>query len=135
MAEELGERVRGTDPVVLAQVEAAVLPEAPSLSIRRLKDRLRQELAARDAAASNRRGESAQRAVNVRRRRLGDGIGELTAGMTDELAAACQATLDELAWRAKRAGDDRPIGMLRSGILADLVLRPWLVPDPVAATI
>jgi hypothetical protein len=54
MAEELGEKVRGTDPAVLAQVEAAVLPEAPSLSVRRLKDRLRQELAARDAAASDR---------------------------------------------------------------------------------
>ncbi len=53
--------------------------------------------------------------------------------MPDELAAACQATIDEPAWRAKQGGDDRPIGMLRSGILADLVLRPWLVPDPVAA--
>src|SRR3712207_6919874 len=51
--------------------------------------------------------------------------------MPDELAAACQATIDELAWRAHRAGDDRPIGLLRSGILADLVLRPWRVPDPV----
>ena len=55
--------------------------------------------------------------------------------MPDELAAACQATIDELAWRARKDGDDRPIGMLRSGILADLVLRPWLVPEPVAAHI
>jgi hypothetical protein len=53
--------------------------------------------------------------------------------MPDELAAACQATIDELAWRAKRAGDDRPIGMLRVGVLADLIQRPWLVPEPVAA--
>ncbi len=53
--------------------------------------------------------------------------------MPDELAAACQATIDEPARRTKTAGDDRPIGMLRSGVLADLVLRPWLVPEPVTA--
>src|SRR3712207_9441397 len=83
---------------------------------------------ARDAAGSGRRRERAHRAVTVRRRPVGDGVSELVAGMPDELAAACQATIDELAWRAHRAGDDRPIGMLRSGILADLVLRPWRVP-------
>ncbi len=134
-SEELGWEVRGTDPVVLAAVETAVLPEAASLSIRRLKARLRVELAARDAAASDRRRERAHRAVTVRRRPVGDGVSELVAGMPDEPAAACQAAIDELAWRAKTAGDERPIGMLRSGVLADLVLRPWLVPDPVAAQI
>ena len=87
----------GTDPQVIAAVEAAVLPEAPSPSIRRLQDRLRQELAARDAAASDRAREDAQRAVTVRRRPVGDGVSELIAGMPDELAAACQATIDELA--------------------------------------
>src|SRR3712207_693767 len=133
IAEELGWTVRDTDPAVIAAVEAAVLPEASSLSIRRLTARLRQELTARDAAASDRRRERAHRAVNVTRRPVGDGVSELVAGMPDELAAACQATIDELAWRAKKDGDDRPIGMLRSGILADLVLRPWLVPDPVVA--
>src|SRR3712207_8326940 len=88
---------------------------------------------ARDAAASERRRERAHRAVTVRRRPVGDGVSELVAGMPDELAAACQAVIDELAWRAKKAGDDRPIGLPRSGILADLVLRPWLVPEPGAA--
>ncbi|WP_100500567.1 DUF222 domain-containing protein [Geodermatophilus chilensis] len=133
ISEELGWKVRGTDPAVIAAVEAAVLPAAPSLPVRRLKARLRAELAARDAAASDRRRNRAHRAVNVTRRPVGDGIGELVAGMPDELAAARQATVDELAWRAKKAGDDRPIGMLRSGILADLVLRPWAAPEPVAA--
>jgi hypothetical protein len=133
MAEELGWKVRDTHPAVIAEVEAAVLPEAASLSIRRLTDRLRTELAARDAAAADRRREQAQRAVNVRRRPVQDGVSELIAGMPDELAAACQATIDELAWRAKKAGDDRPIGLLRVGVLADLIQRPWLVPDPVAA--
>jgi uncharacterized protein DUF222 len=132
-AEELGWTARDTDPAVIAAVEAAVLPEAAGLSVRKLKARLRAELAARDAAASDRRRERAHRAVTVKRRPVGDGVSELVAGMPDELAAACQAAIDELAWRAQRAGDDRPIGMLRSGVLADLVLRPWLVPEPVAA--
>ena len=134
-SEELGWKVRGTDPAIVAAVEAAVLPDAAGLSIREIKQRLREELAARDAAASDRHREKAHRAVNVRRRPVGDGVSELVAGMPDELAAACQATIDELAWRAKQSGDDRPIGMLRSGIVADLVLRPWLVPDPVVAQI
>ncbi|WP_100499145.1 DUF222 domain-containing protein [Geodermatophilus chilensis] len=133
-AEELGWPARDTDPALIAEVEAAVLPEAAGMSIRRLKERLRRELTARDAAASDRRREKAHRAVNVTRRSVGDGVSELVAGMPDELAAACQAAIDQLAWRAKKGGDDRPIGMLRSGILADLVLRPWLVPDPVAGT-
>jgi hypothetical protein len=133
VAEELGWKVRGTDPAVLAEVEAAVLPEAAGLSVRRLKERVRQELAARDAAASDRRRKSAHRSVNVHRRSLGDGISELIAGMPDELAASCQATIDDLAWRAHQAGDDRPLGMLRVGVLADLILRPWSVEEPVAA--
>jgi hypothetical protein len=115
LSEELGRPARGTDPAIVAAVEAAVLPDAASLSIRRLTTRIRQELAARDAAASDRRRERAQRAVTVRRRPVGDGVSELVAGMPDELAAACQATVDELAWRAHRAGDARPIGMLRVG--------------------
>ncbi|SDO71728.1 HNH endonuclease signature motif containing protein [Geodermatophilus sp. DSM 45219] len=133
IAEELGDKVRGTHPQVLAAVEAAVLPEAMSLSVRRLRDRLRAELAARDAAAVDRARARAQRAVDVRRRPAADGVSELVAGMTDELAAACQTVIDDLARRAKTAGDARPIGMLRSGVLADLILRPWAAPDPVAA--
>ncbi|MGY1682571.1 DUF222 domain-containing protein [Geodermatophilus sp. SYSU D01176] len=133
LAEELGWQVRGTDPAVLAAVEAVVLPQAADLSIRRLKARLRAELTARDAAAADRRRDRAHRAVTVRRRPVGDGVSELVAGLPDELAAACQATIDELARRARKAGDDRPLGMLRSGVLADLVLRPWRVPDPVTA--
>jgi hypothetical protein len=41
------------------------------------------------------------------------------------LAAACWSTVDELAWMARNDGDARPIGQLRSGVLADLILRPW----------
>src|SRR5918997_4781077 len=81
LAGELGEKVRGTSPQVLAAVEAAVLPEAAGLSVRRLRDRLRAELAARDAAAVDRARDRAQRAVDVRRRPAADGVSELVAGM------------------------------------------------------
>src|ERR687889_663644 len=40
-AEELGWTARDTDPAAVAAVEAAVLPEAAGLSVRRLKERLR----------------------------------------------------------------------------------------------
>ena len=110
-----------------------MLPEAAGLSIRRLQARLRAELAARDAAATDRRREQAERAVDVRRRRVADGVSELIAGMPDDLAAACQTVIDDLAHRGKTAGDQRPIGLLRSGVLADLILRPWAAPEPVAA--
>jgi hypothetical protein len=62
IAEELGWPVRDTPPGVLAEVEAAVLPEAAGLPIRRLEERLRAEPAARDAAADRRR-QQAQRAT------------------------------------------------------------------------
>ncbi|MGY1679082.1 DUF222 domain-containing protein [Geodermatophilus sp. SYSU D01176] len=70
LAEALGWQVRGTDPAVLAAVEAVVLPQAADLSIRRVKARLRAELTARDA---DRRRDRAHRAVTVRRRPVGDG--------------------------------------------------------------
>jgi len=135
LAAELGWQARHVHPGVIAAVEAAVLPIAATLSIRRLKARVREELIAHDAAASDRQRDRAHHAIGVRRRPVGDGVSELVAGMADETAAACQARIDALAWQAKKAGDDRPIGLLRSGIVADHLLRPWDVADPVIAHI
>jgi hypothetical protein len=44
--------------------------------------------------------------------------------MPAELAVACRRTIDQVAWAAKKAGDDRLLGVLRSGALADFVLQP-----------
>ena len=49
-----------------------MLPEAASLSVRRLTERLRRELTARDTAASDRRREQAHRAITVTRRPVGN---------------------------------------------------------------
>ncbi|MGY1624767.1 DUF222 domain-containing protein [Geodermatophilus sp. SYSU D00965] len=126
IAAELGWKARATDPAILAAVEAAVLPRAGELSIRRLKAVVAAELAARDAAAAaDRRRRDAERGVNVVVRPVGDGMSELVAKMPHELATACRGVVDGLARAAKTAGEERPLGMLRVGALADLVLRPW----------
>ncbi|MGK5115796.1 13E12 repeat family protein, partial [Geodermatophilus sp. CPCC 205506] len=49
IAGELGWKARATDPAIIAQVKAAVLPRAGRLSIRRLIAAVQAELAARDA--------------------------------------------------------------------------------------
>jgi hypothetical protein len=45
--------------------------------------------------------------------------------MPHPLAAAISRTVDDHARMARAEGDTRPIGQLRAGVLADLVLRPW----------
>jgi hypothetical protein len=52
-------------------------------------------------------------------------MAELAAELPAPLAAACWSTVDQLAWMVKHDGDARPIGVLRAGVLADLILRPW----------
>src|SRR3954464_5585317 len=41
------------------------------------------------------------------------------------VAAACREAVGEYARLAKADGDTRPIGQLRTQIMADLILRPW----------
>ncbi len=130
IAGELGWKARAVDPAVVAEVEAAVLPEARHLSIRQLVAAVRRELAARDAAASDRRRADAERNCDVTVRPIGDGVSELVARMPHELAEACRRAVDSDAWGAKRDGDDRPLGVLRTGALADRVLQSWDEPRP-----
>ncbi|MGY1689762.1 DUF222 domain-containing protein [Geodermatophilus sp. SYSU D01105] len=102
IAAELGWKARATDPRILAAVEAAVLPHAAELSVRRLKAAVAAELAARDAAAADRRRADAARGANVAVRPVGDGVSELVATMPHELAAACRQVLDGAARAAQR---------------------------------
>jgi hypothetical protein len=125
LARELGWPARDTDPELVAQVEAAVLPSAAELSVTRLRAVARRELLRRDATAADRRRARAERLTDVTVRASGDGMAELTASMPQPLAAACRDTVDAYARMAKADGDTRPIGQLRAGVLADLILRPW----------
>jgi uncharacterized protein DUF222 len=125
LAAELTEPARELAPPLIAAVEAAVLPRAAGWSVSRLRAAVRAELLARDPAAADRRRAQAQRAADVRLRPARDGMAELSVFLPQPLAAAIVDTLDGAARMAKADGDAGPLGMLRVGVLADLVLRPW----------
>jgi hypothetical protein len=125
LARELGWPARETDPEVVAEVEAAVLPDAMNLSVSRLVAAIRRELLIRDASAADRRRTQAERAADVTVHPLGDGMAELRAVLPLPLAAATRQTVDAYARMAKEDGDVRLLGQLRVGVLSDLVLRPW----------
>ncbi|MGY1847486.1 DUF222 domain-containing protein [Blastococcus sp. SYSU DS1021] len=125
MAAEVAVTGRETDPGVIAAMEAAVLPTATELGVGKLREAVRAELIARDAAAADRRRRARQRAADVTVRPVGDGMSELRALLPHPDARACRQAVDAHARAAKDAGDDRPIGMLRTGALTDLLLRPW----------
>ncbi|RBY93712.1 HNH endonuclease, partial [Blastococcus sp. TF02-8] len=122
-----------TDPAVIAATEGAVLPRAGELSVRSLREAVRAELLARDAAAADRRRELRARGADVSVRPVGDGMSEFRALMPHDDARACRDRVDQHARAAKDAGDTRPIGMLRAGAAADLLLRPWQQQPPVTA--
>ncbi|RZU31414.1 uncharacterized protein DUF222 [Blastococcus saxobsidens] len=125
MAAEVAAVGRETDPAVIAGMEAAVLPGAGELGVGRLREAVRAELLSRDAAAADRRREQRRRGADVTVRPVGDGMSEFRALMPHPEARACRDAVDRHARAAKEAGDDRPIGMLRAGAAADLMLRPW----------
>jgi hypothetical protein len=125
LAAELIDPARDVEPRVIAEVEAAVLPRAGALSVTRLAAAARKELLRRDAAAADRRRERAERAADVVVRPARDGMAELSIFMPTPLAVAIRETADSHARMAKADGDPQPIGQLRVGALADLVLRPW----------
>ncbi len=125
LARELGWPARDTEPEIVAEVEAAVLPHAAELSVTKLRALTRRELLRRDAAAAERRRKDAERAADVTVHGAADGMAELRAFLPAPLAAAIRETVDGYALLAKEAGDPRGMGPLRAGVLADLTLRPW----------
>lgn len=125
LAAELGPPARDLDPALIAAVEAAVLPEAANQSVRALQAAVRRELIAHDPGAADRRRRQAERASDVELRPAADGMGQLAVFAPLPLLAAIRTTVDTYARMAKDAGDPRPIGLLRTAMLGDLVLRPW----------
>jgi len=115
---------------VAETVAPRVLSDAVSLSLGRLRARLHREVLAVDAAAAERRRVEAEQHADVRVHPTGAGMAELAVELPAPVAAACWSTVDELAWMRRNDGDARPIGQLRSGVLAELLLRPWDVSRP-----
>jgi Domain of unknown function (DUF222) len=118
--------VLGSTAVGVAEAVAPrVLPDAVSLSLGRLRARLMREALSEDEDAAERRRSEAEQRADVRVHPTGDGMSELVVELPSPVAAACWSTVDELAWMRRNDGDARPIGQLRAGVLADLILRPW----------
>jgi hypothetical protein len=110
---------------VAEAVAPRVLPVSAELSLGTLRARLAREALAEDADAAERRRAEAEGGADVRVFPTGNGMSELVTELPAPVAAACWTTVDELARMRKNDGDSRPIGQLRSLVVADLLLRPW----------
>jgi hypothetical protein len=125
LAAELSDAAHELEPAVLARIEAAALPGAAHLSVRALRARARAELLCVDRTAADRRRRRAQRSADVTVTPARDGMAELRVFLPRPMAAAIRDALDRYARLARDGGDPSPIGLLRVGVLGDLVLRPW----------
>jgi hypothetical protein len=125
IAEELLEPAAETAPEILRAVERAVLSRAGRLNVPAVRAAVQRELAARDAAASDRRRARAKKCADVTSHSRPDGMAELRIFASRPDIAALKATADTLARHAKTGGDPRPIGVLRTEAIKALVLRPW----------
>ncbi|MGY1777633.1 DUF222 domain-containing protein, partial [Geodermatophilus sp. SYSU D00804] len=115
-----------TSAATARTLEARLLPEAMSLTVRTLKDRALALLLAADAEAIDGRRQQAERHADVRLYDCPfDGMATLAADLPADVAAASHALVDELARMLKADGDQRPIGQLRTLVFADLLQRPW----------
>ncbi|MGY1777467.1 DUF222 domain-containing protein [Geodermatophilus sp. SYSU D00804] len=124
-AKALVDVLEHTSAATARTIEARLLPEAMSLTVRKLKDRALALLLDADAQAIDHRRATAQRHADVRLYDCPfDGMATLAADLPADLAAASHALVDALARMLKADGDERPIGQLRTLVLADLLQRP-----------
>jgi hypothetical protein len=122
----LVEVLEHTAPALARRVEARLLPEAAGLTAGKLRKQALALLHELDPAAADRRRTAAERRADVRVHPAPDaGMATLAADLPAEVAAACHAVVDQLAAMLKADGDPRPIGQLRTEVLADLIQRPW----------
>jgi hypothetical protein len=124
-ARDLADVLAHTAPEVARAVEARLLGEASSLSLRRLRARAQELLLELDAAGAHERRDQAQQAADVRiYPSPTDGMGTLAADMPVDELAACYDLVDSLARMLKADGDERPLGALRAAVLSLLIRRP-----------
>src|SRR5947209_9511967 len=125
-AAALAEAVAHVAPALAREVEARLLPTATQLSVGRLRARAVALLVELDAAGTDRRRRRAERAADGRvYPAAAEGMATVAAELPTATAAACREMVDRLAGMLKADGDTRPIGQVRAGVLADLILRPW----------
>ncbi|TYP90833.1 HNH endonuclease signature motif containing protein [Blastococcus xanthinilyticus] len=112
-------------PAVVEEVERRVLPDAGRLTVPQLRYRIRRALTELDAEALERRRREAARRANVTARPTGDGMSQVVVDLPVPQAAACVDAIDQYAQLLRADGDQRPIGVIRAAVAADLILRPW----------
>jgi hypothetical protein len=112
-------------PDVAVRIEQRVLPDAERLTVAQLRSRIRRALARLDAKALEERRARAARRANVSHQPMGDGMSQLVVDLPLPQAAACADAIDQYAQMLRTEGDRRPIGVIRSAVAADLILRPW----------
>ena len=112
-------------PATAAAVQAAVLPTAGRCTTGQLRDRIRRLLARIDADALAARRARAARRADVRVQRVDEGLSALITELPTPAAHACADAVRRYADLQRAGGDDRPIGVIRAGVVQDLILRPW----------
>jgi hypothetical protein len=117
--------LRGVSQQTATEVERLVLPHAERLTVPDLRARVRRLLAKLEAAVLEARRAEAARLADARRYSIGDGMSQLVIDMATPIAAACADALDQYARMLRDDGDRRPLGVLRSVVAEDLILRPW----------
>jgi len=117
------------------RVQAAVLPTIEHRSVAQLRATVRRLLARWEAEALEARQRERAARVDARVRPVGDGMSEFVVDLEAPVAAACADACDQYAQQLRAGGDQRPIGVLRAQVAADLLLRPWDARPPVTANI
>ncbi|MDQ3732641.1 MAG: 13E12 repeat family protein, partial [Actinomycetota bacterium] len=106
-------------------VQAMVLPRAPELTPGGLASAVRRALARIDAAALRRRHARARKSADVGYYTTADGMARIFADLPLPVAAACVDAVGAYAASQRHDGDIRPIGMIRTEILTELILKSW----------
>jgi hypothetical protein len=122
-------------PATCAAVEARLLDRAAEQTVPQLRKAVRRQLARLESEALEKRRTEAAKRADVRGYPTGDGMGQLVTDMPWPDVAACRTALDEYAQMLRADGDPRPIGVLRSQVHRDLILRPWANRPPVTAVL
>jgi hypothetical protein len=112
-------------PEIAGEVQRQVLPHVEGMTAPDLRTKARRLLYRLDAEAKERRRREAALRADVHVWRIGDGMSRLSIDLPTPQAVACADALDQYARWLRGDGDDRPIGVLRTAVAADLMLRPW----------
>jgi hypothetical protein len=116
---------------VADEVQRRVLPDVETRTPAQLRDKVRRALARLDAEALEERRRTAARRADARHNVVGDGMSQFVVDLPTPLAAACADACDQYAQMLRADGDERPVGVIRAAVAAELILRPWEARPPV----